>query len=90
MVEFLMYAMYLIAALLGGAALLLSLYRFFRGPSVVDRVVSFDIMNVIVLSYIVVISLAEGRGTYIDVATIYALLSFLGVIVVARYLERGL
>ena len=33
--------------------------------------------------------LIEERGVYLDVALIYALLSFLGVIVVARYLEGG-
>ena len=32
---------------------------------------------------------AEDRGIYLDVAMVYALLSFLGVIVVARYIERG-
>jgi multicomponent Na+:H+ antiporter subunit F len=32
----------------------------------------------------------EGRHIYLDVALVYALLSFLGVIAVARYLERGL
>jgi multicomponent Na+:H+ antiporter subunit F len=37
----------------------------------------------------VLAALAEGRGIYLDVAIVYALLSFLGVIVVARYIERG-
>jgi multicomponent Na+:H+ antiporter subunit F len=31
-----------------------------------------------------------GRFIYLDVALVYGVLSFLGVLAVARYLERGL
>lgn len=86
MVETLIY----IAAALTGAALLLALYRFLKGPSSGDRVVAFDVLTIVSITGIVLITLAEGRGIYLDVALVYALLSFLGVIVIARYLERGL
>jgi multicomponent Na+:H+ antiporter subunit F len=78
-----------LAALLAGAAFLLALWRFIKGPSSADRVVAFDVMTVVGITGIVFIALLEGRGIYLDVALIYALLSFLGVIAVARFLERG-
>ncbi|MBK9160249.1 MAG: cation:proton antiporter [Nitrosomonadales bacterium] len=78
------------AATLTGWAFLLALYRFLRGPSDADRVVAFDVLTIVSITGIVIAALAEGRGIYLDVALVYALLSFLGVIVVARYLERGL
>ena len=71
-------------------SMLLSLYRFFKGPSLVDRVIAFDIMNIISISLIALITLFSGRTIYIDVALIYGLLSFLGVIIIARYLEKSL
>ncbi|MBL7003334.1 MAG: cation:proton antiporter [Gammaproteobacteria bacterium] len=80
--------MYL-SAIFVGLALLLSLSRFILGPSPADRVVAFDVMTIVSISMIVLVALAEGRGTYLDVALVYALLSFLGVIVIARFLERG-
>lgn len=86
MVEILVY----IAATLVGAAFLLAFYRFLKGPSAADRVVAFDVLTIISITAIVLTALAEGRGIYLDVALVYALLSFLGVIVVARYLERGM
>lgn len=86
MAEFLVY----LAATLVGIAFLLALYRFFKGPSSADRVVAFDVLTIVSVTAIALVALAEGRGIYLDVALIYALLSFLGVIVVARYLERGL
>lgn len=85
MVEILIY----LAAALVGMAFLLALFRFFKGPSAADRVVAFDVLTIVSMSAIVLVSLAEGRGIYLDVALVYGLLSFLGVIVVARYLERG-
>jgi multicomponent Na+:H+ antiporter subunit F len=78
-----------LAAMLAGVAFLLALYRFVKGPSPADRVVAFDVMTIIAITGIVLTALLEGRGVYLDVALIYALLSFLGVIVVARYLEGG-
>lgn len=86
MVDFLVNA----AAALTCVAFMLALYRFLKGPSVADRVVAFDVLTIVAVTAIVQIAYAEGRGIYLDVALVYALLSFLGVIVVARYLERGL
>ena len=78
-----------LAASLTGVAFLLAMYRFVKGPSPADRVVAFDVMTIVAITGIVLIALVEGRGIYLDVALIYALLSFLGVIVIARYLEGG-
>ncbi len=86
MVDFLV----VLAAMLAGTAFLLALWRFLVGPSDADRVVAFDTLTVIGISGIVLVAFLEGRGIYLDVALVYALLSFLGVIVVARHLERGL
>ena len=86
MVETLIY----LAATLAGLAMLLALYRFLKGPSSGDRVVAFDVLTIVGITGIVLAAIAAGRGIYLDVALVYALLSFLGVIVIARYLERGL
>jgi len=77
----------IIATVLAGIAFLLALGRFIKGPTAADRVVAFDILSVISITFIVLSALVEGRGIYLDVALVYALLSFLGVIAIARYLE---
>ncbi|HHE38411.1 MAG TPA: cation:proton antiporter [Candidatus Cloacimonetes bacterium] len=71
-------------------ALLLAFIRMIIGPTVADRVVSLDVMTIISISIIVYIGSLAGRIIYLDVAMVYALISFLGVVAVARYLERGL
>lgn len=76
-----------VAALLMGVAFLLALVRFIRGPVAVDRVIAFDVLTIISVAGIVLVAVLEDRAVYLDVALVYALLAFLGVIVVARYLE---
>lgn len=81
------------ALLLPGAiaalAFALGFWRFVVGPRALDRVVAFDGITIISIAGLVIAALVSGRGIYLDVALVYALLSFLGVIVAARYLERG-
>ena len=79
----------ILSGIAAAAAFALSMYRFIAGPRVADRVVAFDVLTIISVTGIVLIALITGREIYLDVALVYALLSFLGVIVAARYLEGG-
>ncbi len=71
-------------------AMLLALVRFIKGPTVVDRVVAFDSLTLTSLVIISVLAALTNRMIYFDVAIVYGLLSFIGVIVVAKYIQRGL
>ena len=79
-----------IAVAIMGLAMLLATVRFVKGPSVVDRVVAFDSLTVTSLVVISVIAALSNRMIYFDVAIVYGLLSFIGVIVVAKYIQKGL
>ncbi|MGQ9846184.1 MAG: monovalent cation/H+ antiporter complex subunit F [Bacteroidales bacterium] len=70
--------------------MLLSLWRFLKGPHIVDRVLAFDVMTVSSIAMIAMIAFFNNRIIYMDVALVYGLLSFTGVLVVARYIEKGL
>ena len=71
-------------------ATLLSMYRVFRGPTTVDRIVAVDIMTTITTGLMVLFALYYKRAIFLDVALVYAVLAFLGVIAFARYLEGGI
>ena len=47
-------------------------------------------MTIISIALITLIFLVLGRVIYIDIALVYGLISFVGVVAIARYLERGL
>ena len=83
----------LILLIAGGvilAALILAFIRFMAGPDYMNRVVAFDALTIISLSVIVLLAYLLERSAYLDVALVYGLLSFLGVVAVARYIEKEL
>lgn len=71
-------------------AVLLSLVRLAIGPTLIDRVVALDVLTIVSIVLIAVYAHVADRTAYVDVALTYGLLSFMSVLAVARYIERGL
>jgi multicomponent Na+:H+ antiporter subunit F len=71
-------------------SLLISLVRFVLGPEKVNRIIAFDVMSVSSIALIAFLSALNGRIIYLDIALIYGILGFIGVLIVARYIEKGL
>ncbi len=69
---------------------ILASVRFIKGPTAADRTVALDVLTIISTALIVLIALFVNRVIYLDVALVYAILSFIGVITVARFIEGGL
>jgi multicomponent Na+:H+ antiporter subunit F len=70
-------------------AIIFGIIRLVIGPDTVDRVVAADLLTIIAIAVIALLAHVAGRYIYLDVALVYGLLSFLGVLAVARYLEKG-
>ncbi len=70
-----------------GIGVILSFIRVIIGPTSSDRVAALDTMNVMLTGLIVVLAYVFNRSIYLDIALVYALLSFLETIVISRYLE---
>ena len=70
-------------------AILLGFIRFVKGPTASDRVVALDTISILAIAAMVFMSHVFGRFIYVDVALVYAVLGFIGVLAFARYLEGG-
>ncbi len=79
-----------IASYFIAGGVILAAVRLILGPTMADRVVALDSLTVISVSMIVILALISDRVIFLDVAMVYAILSFAGVVAVARYLEGGL
>ena len=77
-----------IALLMLTVAALLAFLRVVRGPTLPDRVVAIDLIGVLIVGVIVVAAAATGDQTFLDVAIVIALISFVGTVAYARYVER--
>jgi len=70
-------------------SMVFGIIRLVIGPEIVDRVVAIDLLTIIAIAVIALLAHIADRFIYLDVALVYGLLSFLGVLAVARYLEKG-
>ena len=80
----------ILAAVLIFFGILLGVTRLILGRTAVDRVAAVDMLTVVSISLIALYAHVADRFIYLDVALVYGVLSFLGVLAIARYLERGL
>ncbi len=65
----------------------LCLYRIGRGPSAPDRTVAIDILGIVIVGFCALLGLATGKDFYLNVGLAWALLSFIGTIALAKFLE---
>jgi multicomponent Na+:H+ antiporter subunit F len=77
-----------------GASLLIfmvfSLIRAALGPTIPDRVVALDTINTLVVAAMILLGAGYKCIIYVDIAIVYAILSFIGTLYIAKYLEGGL
>jgi multicomponent Na+:H+ antiporter subunit F len=80
---------YLIVTIALTLCIILALIRVIRGPTAPDRVVGIDTVNTMVIVAMIAFGAAYQEVIYIDVAIVYALLSFISTLFIAKYLEGG-
>ena len=69
--------------------ILISCIRAILGPTAPDRLVALDTINTLVVASMIILGVAYREVIYIDVAIVYALLSFVATLYIAKYLEGG-
>ena len=80
----------IIVFLILGAAALLALYKLVTFKEASKKALVLDVLTTLITGVLVVLSLVFDSAFLLDIALVYAILSFAAVLVVARYLEGGL
>ena len=80
------YGVAMIAVL---AMMALALIRAAAGPTVFDRILALNMFGTKTVLLIAVVSFMIGRPEFVDLALVYALMNFIGVIAVLRFSEHG-
>lgn len=73
--------------------ILLCFIRAVRGPKVADRIVAVNMMSTMVMVIIAILALLLKEGYLVDICLIYAMISFLAVVVLTKvymgvYMEK--
>lgn len=79
------YHILFVAALVFLAVMIiLCLVRAIRGPKVADRIVATNMMGTMVMVIIAILAIMLDEGYLVDICIIYAMISFLAVIVLTK------
>lgn len=63
--------------------------RLVKGPTLPDRVIAIDLIGVLMVCMLVVTASATAQPAFLDVAMVVALVSFVGTVAFASYVERS-
>ena len=67
------------------ASIVLSMVRVVIGPSVADRMIGLNLVGAQILSLLVLMAVAVERNIYLDVALVYDIFGFVGILAMTRY-----
>lgn len=82
--EAIYHPFFIILLILLSVMLLICLIRAVKGPRVADRLVAVNMMGTMVMVMISILALLLKEGYLVDICLIYAMISFLGVVVLCK------
>lgn len=77
-----------LASILLTVAILCGLVRMALGPTVIDRIMAFDLITTSSVGMIVLLSIRWETPLYMELILIFSLLGFFGTVVFVHYLSR--
>ncbi|MCD6478934.1 MAG: cation:proton antiporter [Candidatus Diapherotrites archaeon] len=82
-------SVFIIASVVLGIIALIAIARIILGPTLADRVVALDATNTMAVAILILLSAEFRQAMFVDIAIVYAMLSFIGTIYFAKYLEAN-
>ncbi len=73
-----------------GIGIIFCIIRMIKGPTAADRAIAVDTVTTIIVALLVLLGFVFQRYVYLDVSLVYSIISFVGLIAIARYLEKGI
>jgi multicomponent Na+:H+ antiporter subunit F len=84
-----MQAFFVAASLVVLGAVIPCLYRVLRGPTIIDRIIGVNVIGTKTIAVILLVGCIFDRVEFfIDIAIVYALISFVGTLALSKYFER--
>jgi len=69
--------------------IILALVRALLGPTVYDRIAAMNMLGTKIILLISVFAFLTGRHDLLDIALVYALVNFIGIVAVLKLIEQG-
>ena len=69
------------------ASSVVGMVRTLIGPTVVDRMIGLNIVASQILALLVLVAVSEARSVYLDVALVYDIFGFVGILAITRFVD---
>jgi multicomponent Na+:H+ antiporter subunit F len=69
--------------------ILICSYRAIFGPGTFNRIVAVNVIGTKAIVLLIIVGYSIERPHFVDVALMYAIIAFIGTIIIAKYAERG-
>jgi multicomponent Na+:H+ antiporter subunit F len=69
--------------------ILACLYRTIKGPTTADRIIAINVIGTKIVSIIIIVSFLLHESYFIDVALVYALISFSSSIIISKIIKES-
>ena len=76
------------ASLILSGTIFICIFRAVKGPTAGDRLISINVVGTKTIILILMVSLIMHETYFIDVALVYALISFIATVVIAEYIKK--
>ena len=76
-----------LASLILSITIFICIFRAVKGPTAADRLISINVVGTKTIILILIVSFIIHETYFIDVALVYALISFIASIVIAEYIK---
>ena len=81
--------MFVVAAVAVLVTMTLALIRAMLGPTVFDRVLALNMFGTKTVLLICVVGFMTGRTDFLDLALLYSLMNFIGMVALLRFTQYG-
>lgn len=72
------------------SSVLVIIFRLVKGPSASDRIQALDALSINLISGVAIVSVFLRSTAFFEVILLLGILSFVGTIALARFVERGI
>jgi len=80
---------FLVVGIIIASTILVCSYRAIFGPGTFNRIVAANVIGTKAIVLLIVVGYIIERPHFIDIALMYAVIAFIGTIIIAKYAERG-
>lgn len=81
--------MFLVASITILFIMALALTRAFIGPTLFDRILAVNMFGTKTVLLVAVLGVVSGQASFLDIALVYAMINFIGIMAVLRFFEYG-